>query len=262
MIKDNQLVGAISKPSPNFNNRAITPIFIVMHYTAGWTAESAIRTFSSPSSNVSANLTIDTDGTVFQHVDFDKRAWHAGPSHWEGYNDLNSHAIGIEMVNPGWLRKVDGGYTDSFGNFKTEKAVGKTIAAECPRAGSGMFYWPIYPKAQLEKAEEIVRELIDVYDIIDVVSHEQIDKRGWKTDPGPAFPLNRFKALVPHRDQAMLQYEVTANILNVRSGPGTEFEVRDTLRHGDIVSALDHRDPWVRVSADGWVHGSFLRRKV
>ena len=47
---------------------------------------------------VSAHYIIDRDGTITQLVDETKRAWHAGVGSWEGITDINSAAIGIELV--------------------------------------------------------------------------------------------------------------------------------------------------------------------
>ncbi|WP_163134767.1 1,6-anhydro-N-acetylmuramyl-L-alanine amidase AmpD [Agarivorans sp. Alg241-V36] len=46
---------------------------------------------------VSAHLLIERDGGVTQYVDFDKRAWHAGVSGFEGRKGCNDFAIGIEL---------------------------------------------------------------------------------------------------------------------------------------------------------------------
>ena len=50
---------------------------------------------------LSAHYLIDEDGTVHALVPEDKRAWHAGSSHWRGITDVNSASVGIELVNPG-----------------------------------------------------------------------------------------------------------------------------------------------------------------
>ncbi|MEQ1951126.1 TIGR02594 family protein [Mesorhizobium sp. CN2-181] len=53
--------------------------------------------------------------------------------------------------------------------------------------------------------------------------------------------------------------------LNVRRGPGTEFDVVRTLPFGTLVTALSRNGSWVRVdlesdgAADGFVHGDFLK---
>ena len=123
MIINHMWQGAVNAPSPN-RGGTISPKFIVMHYTASWDEESVIATFNNPASKVSAQLTIDTDGTIYQHVPFNVRAWHAGPSSFGGYNGLNAHSVGIEFVNPGFLRKTaDGRFVDSRGNSFSAKAV-------------------------------------------------------------------------------------------------------------------------------------------
>ena len=42
---------------------------------------------------------VDFDGTVWQCVAEEKRAWHAGISSWRGLEDINSRSIGIEVCH-------------------------------------------------------------------------------------------------------------------------------------------------------------------
>lgn len=46
---------------------------------------------------VSAHFLIDRQGRLFQLVDCDRRAWHAGVSHWQGRERCNDYSIGIEL---------------------------------------------------------------------------------------------------------------------------------------------------------------------
>lgn len=252
------LVGATQRPSPNHGG-LIIPKFIVMHYTAAWTVKGTLDRFTDPASKVSAQITIDTDGTIYQHVPFNQSAWHAGPSTFGGFTGLNQYSIGIEHVNPGFLKKATGGYIDAYGNFKTEAAVGPVVESTCPRAGSGTFFWPLYPEAQLAASERLVKELVATYHILNIVSHEEIDTRHWKTDPGPAFPMTRYRALLGDRAKDTVSYTVTSTTLNVRSGPGTEFGVVQALKLGDSVRVMDRKGDWVKINSDGWVNSSFLR---
>lgn len=73
----------------------------------------------------------------------------------------------------------------------------------------------------------IVRAIAHKYQIQDVVSHEAIDTRGWKTDPGSAFPLGTFAEQVAGHIGGSIQsehYVVTATRLNLRGGPGIDRE--------------------------------------
>jgi len=89
-------VMAIMKPmttciaSPNASSRKGSDIdMIVLHHTVG-TAASAIATFQryDPINGASAHYIIAKDGTIFQMVEDQYKAWHAG-------ND-NPNSIGIE----------------------------------------------------------------------------------------------------------------------------------------------------------------------
>jgi len=46
---------------------------------------------------VSAHCVIRRDGSIEQYVPFDKRAWHAGVSSFEGVEACNDYSIGIEL---------------------------------------------------------------------------------------------------------------------------------------------------------------------
>ena len=61
----------------------------------------AIDRLREPAARVSSHYVVEEDGTVFRLVPEERRAWHAGISHWRGRAGLNDRSIGIEIVNPG-----------------------------------------------------------------------------------------------------------------------------------------------------------------
>ena len=90
-------------PSPNFNDRAEKSNidFLIIHYTGMKTADAALEKMCDSKEEVSTHYMIDENGKIFQLVKENKRAWHAGKSFWQGITDINSHSIGIELVNLG-----------------------------------------------------------------------------------------------------------------------------------------------------------------
>lgn len=90
-------------PSPNHDARPPgTPIdMLVLHYTGMPDEASALARLRDPAAEVSAHYLVAEDGTVFALVPEERRAWHAGVSHWRGMTGLNARSIGIEVVNPG-----------------------------------------------------------------------------------------------------------------------------------------------------------------
>lgn len=93
----------IQHPSPNFGERrdGARPELIVLHYTAMPTAQAALRRLSDPEAEVSTHYLIGRCGQIWQMVEEDKRAWHAGAGSWGGQGDVNSRSIGIELSNSG-----------------------------------------------------------------------------------------------------------------------------------------------------------------
>lgn len=93
----------IACPSPNFGPRrdGLTPELVVIHYTAMACADEALERLCAPEHEVSAHYLIGRDGQLWQLVDEQMRAWHAGSGNWAGQSDVNSRSIGIELDNSG-----------------------------------------------------------------------------------------------------------------------------------------------------------------
>lgn len=202
-VVEDKLEGCTFDPSPNVQG-PINPRVIVMHYTATSSAEGAIRTLKREGSGVSAHLVVDLDGTATQLVPFRTKAWHAGASHLDlpsgRLSGLNSHSIGIEIVNMGWLRRSEEGRYIRDGRDVTNQVAGvQMIQVPWDRVGAGAVYWPVYPEAQLDAVEAITRCLLETYPSIEaVVGHSDLTTR--KQDPGPAFPIQRFQRLISDRN--------------------------------------------------------------
>lgn len=91
-------------PSPNFGarRRDALPDMVVLHYTAMDSVKAALERLCSPDHEVSAHYLISEAGKVYQLVDEEQRAWHAGAGCWGAVTDVNSRSIGIELANTGF----------------------------------------------------------------------------------------------------------------------------------------------------------------
>ncbi|MGD9772941.1 1,6-anhydro-N-acetylmuramyl-L-alanine amidase AmpD [Diaphorobacter sp.] len=103
---------------------------------------------------VSAHFFICRDGAVWQFVDADRRAWHAGRSHYRGRDGCNDDSIGIELEGLEGLRFEDAQYA----------ALSRLCAALARR-----------------------------YPIHYIAGHEHIAP-GRKHDPGPGFDWHRLRS--------------------------------------------------------------------
>ena len=88
--------------SPNYNSRNKSRIqLIIIHYTALSNTKEAISYLCTKEKKVSAHYLISQDGVIYNLVNENFRAWHAGQSFWQDIVDINSFSIGIELdYNP------------------------------------------------------------------------------------------------------------------------------------------------------------------
>ena len=100
-VSDRPGLPIIDLPSPNHDERSQAVDMLILHYTGMQTAQAALDRLRDPVAAVSSHYVVDEDGTVFRLVPEQRRAWHAGVSHWRGHSALNGRSIGIEIVNPG-----------------------------------------------------------------------------------------------------------------------------------------------------------------
>ena len=157
-----------SHPSANQDNRIQ---FVVLHYTNA-SLERSLALLTQ--GEVSAHYLIgDGPATVYQLVDENRRAWHAGDSQWQGRTWLNSSSIGIEIVNPGF---------DDTPNGRV---------------------WYPYSEAQIQSLIALLKDIVKRNNIEPrhIIGHSDIAPQR-KVDPGPLFPWKRLaeEGLVPWPD--------------------------------------------------------------
>ena len=158
IFSSGRLIHAV--PSPNFNDRPDGEAIncIVLHYTDFLTLKESLDCLTDPLSKVSAHYLVDEDGTIYQLVADEKRAWHAGVSQWRGHNNVNNISIGIELQNGGMT------YKEKCGE------------------------WPPYPAAQMQALAELAHDLQVRISMPTehIVGHNDIAPTR-KIDPGPHF---------------------------------------------------------------------------
>jgi N-acetylmuramoyl-L-alanine amidase len=254
--------------SPN-QSSGITPVYAVVHFTAGASAESSIAWLLDPAARASAHVVVARDGGLTQLVAFDRRAWHAGRSRWEDREDLNRWSLGIELDNAGPLQRRADGWTSGWGARIDDAEVVEAVH----RHGGPARAWHAFPPEQLRAAADVVNLLARHYRLEDVLGHDDIAP-GRKSDPGPAFPMESFRARALGRADGETPGVVaqTTTALNIRLGPGTGFEKlpASPLPAGTKLELLETSGSWHQVSVldivggdmdvEGWVHGRYVRR--
>lgn len=245
------------------------PKYIVIHYTAGGSANSAIHVFKDPKHKASAHLVVGHDGAITQMAKFDDRCWHAGKSRWLGIKGLNSHSVGIEIANWGWLEGAPGNWRSWIGTPVSDDRV----VQAAHRYDGVVRGWEIFDKEQIDTCVDIVRAIAEVYDLgpQQVLGHDDISP-GRKQDPGPAWNMDRFRSIVFGRSDDEGDFELVYRVespsgLNMREQAGIQHKKIKNLPNGTFVMKVEANGAWWLVSEmidgapddTGWVHSNWLR---
>lgn len=136
--------------------------YLILHYTALDDDKSAtVLTQQAVSAHYLVNNLGDKE--IYQLVDENKRAYHAGISAWRADRMLNDTSIGIEIVNSG--------YTADAAGIRT--------------------FVP-FDEAQIKKVAALAKDIVTRYNIppTNVLAHSDIAPTR-KQDPGPLFPWKK-----------------------------------------------------------------------
>ena len=144
------VVHSISLPPGQYGGDAVQALFT---NTLDWEAHPYYQQIRGL--QVSAHFYIRRDGTLWQFVSCDERAWHAGRSCWRGRENCNDDSIGVEL----------------------EGLEGDTFEA-----------------AQYESLAQLCQTLAQRYPIAHIAGHEHVAP-GRKQDPGPGFDWARLQTL-------------------------------------------------------------------
>ncbi|WP_455465713.1 N-acetylmuramoyl-L-alanine amidase [Bartonella sp. B39] len=157
------------------------------------------------------------DMRIFNLVDENERAWHAGVSSWAGRNNLNDTSIGIEIVNLATEHTdyfeetyLKAGLKDMRGfnpvdkdkhaqhvgvhllskDSKLNDKAGELGSVDLVPYDNEVYTFPPYNPIQIDAVKQLALNILQRYpDIMptDVVGHSDIAV-GRKSDPGAAFP--------------------------------------------------------------------------
>jgi N-acetylmuramoyl-L-alanine amidase len=303
LVKENDLEKFVKKPSQNALD-PIIPKYLIIHYTAGDTLKSPLNWFLNASrastknggnpDAIAAHIIIDIDGSIIQLIPFNRRANHAGTSIWDGVDGFNAQSIGIEIINPGYIEKTEGGTFRRLVNEEnnTYKIYNSNEAQRIKEArhkhkiwdSSEYKYWMAYTDEQIEAVIQLSKLLFTKYQLINALGHDDISPIR-KPDPGPLFPWKHYKTEVLGKDNDIGKifkvYSESDGIAQFRNTPNTDSSHKEKLLNGFEVGLIetygawskvykvnDHKDVIVKVGNKiksiktiGWIYSSLLKLK-
>lgn len=159
---------------------------VVLHFTVSDFADSMHVLTKRTSRPVSSHYLIpepnddsylDEKLEVYQLVDEDRRAWHAGVGSWRGMQKLNNMSVGIEIVNQAHCHEAADDAevtTPSVADWASER----------------ICFYPDFDVRQMTLVAETVKGILERHPDVPpthIIAHSDLAPQR-KIDPGPRFP--------------------------------------------------------------------------
>ncbi len=190
--------------------------YLIIHFTAEDFQKSLRVLTQGPVSShyLVSDRQGDTPPKIYQLVDESRRAYHAGVSSWKGATALNASSIGIEIVNLGGRRGVN---------------------------GVGLNFQDFDPE-QIDRVVDLVKAIVARHQIKPdrILGHSDIAPTR-KNDPGPKFPWKRLadEGLIPWPDARAVNEKKTAYGLAL---PSVTWFQEKLAKHGFTLPATGEQD--------------------
>lgn len=123
------------------------PNMIVTHWDACTSAEKCKRVLQAR--GISTHFCIDNDGIIYQYVDTNNPAWHAGA--------VNNYSIGIDFSNAYYLKYADHYVKKGF----NKRPVCRDSSVHGVKLKPHLGYYPV----QIEAYKRLIKILCDCYNI-------------------------------------------------------------------------------------------------
>jgi N-acetylmuramoyl-L-alanine amidase len=253
----------------------IVPTLVVLHDTASRLEKgNAAAYLADNTAKVSVHFVLDRDGSLTQQVPVNRRANHAGVSTYHGRKNCNDFAIGIEIVNTGYLTSANPTEARAWFGQTFNKAEEGIVFAETKEHGAHL--WMPYTEAQITTLLELLPALFAYIPTLQDIQGHWYVSPGRKVDPNPLFPMDSVRSHVLGREEPAqtaaddvatgvtpeewVTTDTPGQTLNIRRWPSFNPNVITTLPDDTRVPVLkrgsfDGTD-WLKViyaGQEGWI---------
>lgn len=210
------------------------PEYIVIHNTDNFDSGADAKAHASAQyhgnfQGMSAHYYVDDKNVIYQAAPIEKGCWHVGVNYGGKLFGIvnNKNSIGVEMCVQA--------------NYDFEKALKNTIELV-------IFL--------MEKLDIPAEKVVQHYDVCQKNCPSQIRKHGaWE----------RFKMELDssfRKNEKRTMYRVVTDVLNIRSGPGTEYEIvgEITDRGSYTIVEIENKTWGKLASGAGWISLNYTQR--
>lgn len=236
------IIKSIWTNNDNFKSKRTITVKGLMLHSVGCPQPNAKVFVKNWDANVGVGVHAFVDGLtgdVYQTLPWNHRAWHCGAA-------ANNTHIAVEMCEPDCIRYTSGA---NFTCSDTKRA--KEIA-----------------KRTYDVTAELFAMLCKEYNLnpmTDIISHAEGYKKGIASNHGDpehlwnglntGYTMDTFRRAVKAKmgDKPYI-VTVTASVLNVRSGAGTDYPVVTQIKKNEAYTIVEEKNGWGKLkSGVGWI---------